>query len=464
VSSYLTSYEKASSDNQNSILTGNRISQLNIARKLWKTAEGLRLPGKTETAGDARAFYFYQLKALLLPDCRSRLEQALNVSKTDTDTSSLLEHYLVLRGGASPQQIARAISWLLKDWGNAPLPGLNAVQREQLAKHLTSLLAEKQSENTILLNRALIHQVRAKLARQPQARRLLHKLLSEISPDKFLSGESDIDFSFQIRNESLIAPALPRRYNRQGYKQLQLNIAHQLPELLEIDDFIMGKPSGSVTPELTASVMKTYFADYIKYWDSYLSGLRFILPETGNGWGTWLEELALADSALFTLFKNVEQQTWLVPDFMGGMVYSDSGVDPVSRHFAVMHQILSQPAFNQNLQQALMSTARNMWLAEHDAEPPPEVNNDLAQSVAGAPHMLQPLLEQLLQGSRTGLQQLSRNRASEEGILMQAEQNQHGSMVVSGSSSAQQQSSQDAFYPLQYYPTYIYQERGASKR
>lgn len=423
ISGYLVTLEKASNATWNSFLVSNNIAQLNTARQLWNTAEALYIPGKKEMAGDARSFYYQRLNEILLPESRSRLEGALAVAKNDTERSALLGNYLVLRGGASAQKIVQTVLWLTRSWQEDPLVNLDVVQREQLATHLTVLLSDKQFDEA-LLNPVLISQVRAHLATQPQPRRLLQELLVNTEGGKVSPEENDIDLFFQRSNGQALTPAMNGRYSHQGYKQLQQKMIKILPDLLEADDFIMGNVTESVTPELTASIMHIYYTDYIHYWNALLSGVTFILPETGNGWGTWLKQLAQPGSALFTLLVVVDHQTWLVPEVDGEKRDVHLNWDLVSRHFFTQHQILSQPGFNQSLQDALMATARYMWLAENDAESPPKLKNALAQSIAEAPRTLQPLLEQLLQGSRTGITQLTGNQDSVDAPLPQDEFNE----------------------------------------
>ena len=178
----------------------------------------------------------------------------------------------------------------------------------------------------------------------------------------------------------------------------------QFPGIVADDNHVMGSKE-ILSPSLTESVMQRYYANYINYWQALPARLSIVLPADGDSWARWLTHLAQDESPLFIFLATLVQETQLSPLEPGEPAVQAS--DPVSRHFAALRRVLTKPAFNTSLQTALMVTAREMRMDEEGAG---AASGALAESVLAAPQLLQPLLQQLLDGSRAALTQRQQAR------------------------------------------------------
>lgn len=383
-------------------LDNNYLTRLNAARQLWQDTQRKRSPLGRKMVDDARQLYRQMLMEPLLADSRRRLEKAL--AADEGNTVRLLAAYLTLNGGAARTQRENAVAWLSESWRRDPLVGLTAQQRNQLAGHLHELLAQMMPDEAGL-NQGLIQQQRTRLLREPQPTRLLEQLLmnDELQARPELEEREDIDLTFRTGEERRVTQSIQGRYSLEGYQRLRTLLVQQLPAVLAMDNHLLGETSPPEIAVLTDSIMKAYYADYIAWWESLLADLSFVLPTRSEAWGRWLVQLAQDDSPLFTLLKTIQRETRLTPS----EAENDNVVerDPVTRHFASLQRTLALPTFNKQLQQALMVAAREIQMAEYEASTSPALLQTLVQAIASAPKALQPLLQQLLDGSRDSMRQ-----------------------------------------------------------
>ncbi|MEA5206373.1 ImcF-related family protein [Enterobacter mori] len=372
--------------------------RLNSARALRDQSSGQNMSAIGVLASDAQGFYRRLLNDGLLPDSRRRLEQALVKAKTDDQTALLLGHYLTLNGGAPERQIEQTLSWLSESWRSDPLLQLDPLRHSQLIDHLRVLLSTAQIEEA-QLNQALIRQMRERLARYPQSERLLGRLLSAVAVQPVATSTlaSDIDLFFQRADGLAVTSKLAGHYSREGYRQLREQLIQALSSALAYDDWLMGDAPGKVTSALTEAVLQAYFTDYVDHWDAFLAELSFVLPAT-DGRGNWMQRLAQPDSALFRLLAKVTQETQPIRATDDDEA---ADVDPVSQHFSALQLALTQGTFVERLRTALLTSMRNLQ-GTGLQEPQPDL---LAETIAEAPQVLQPLLQGLLFVNRSGMQQ-----------------------------------------------------------
>jgi type VI secretion system protein ImpL len=367
--------------------------QLNSIRRLLDESVARKITATRMLADDAERIYRSLLIGRLLPDSCRRLEQALVTAKTDDDAAMLLGHYLTLGGRASAWQTEQTVSWLSESWRNDPLIHLDEQQRVLLGDHLRALLSIPQIE-TGKLNKALIQRVRERLGQKPRLQRLLSRLFIS-QPERESEADSVIDLFFQHIDGLAVTSRFSGDYSRWGYRQLTKQLNHELPRVLATDNWLMGNAPERVTPALTTAILQVYFTNYIDYWDSFLKELTFVLP-TGKGWETWMKRLAQKDSALFQLLETVELETQ--PTLSDSHnEESQSGSNPVSRHFSSLHHALTAGEFSEKLRVALLADTRSLQSTEQQ--------DLLAESLAEAPQALLPLMQKFLAARRADLRQ-----------------------------------------------------------
>ena len=233
----------------------------------------------------ARAVYRHALERALLPRLIWRLEAQMrgNISRPDFLYEATRVYLMLGSGGPLDRELVH--EWMTLDW-QAAYPGAAAGPfRDQLARHLDALLADRLP--AVPLDGELVAQARATFSRVPVAQRVYSRIRPSAAAQRVAPW----------RPIDALGPAGVRVFMRASGKSLNDGIAgfltidgfHKvlLPSLASAakavasESWVLGQraeldPNGPEMRGLERNVIALYEADYIEAWDTMLTDLNVV--------------------------------------------------------------------------------------------------------------------------------------------------------------------------------------------
>lgn len=224
--------------------------------------------------------YREELKSLLLPSVKKRLEWHLSRGTGNTDLQyEALKAYLML--GYEEHRDPELIKlWMNLDW-QAMYPG-NAEVQGQLQQHLSAMLAL--DFGSIALDEALVSAVRFELNSVPLSELLYGRMKRDyIAVDDHpfrvldavgLNGRNIFERGTGVSLEQGITSL----FTYEGYHDFFKAQVSEIADISERERWVLGaretKLSAPEIKQLKRELNEVYFADYIRSWDQLLADVR----------------------------------------------------------------------------------------------------------------------------------------------------------------------------------------------
>jgi type VI secretion system protein ImpL len=284
---------------------------------------------------EAEASYRRLLRQTLLPLVVRRMEEELRRGDANNPDFQyeVLRAYLML--GDSLHYDADSVRlWADVDWRRGPLRDASDDQRNDLDGHLAALFQPAQFDASLPLDKDLIAQARATLAKMPLAQRMFNRVKRDLEQAKLA------EFSVANaagRNAALVlvrksgAPltrGVSGAYTRAGYQKFG-QLREQAVIDVARDDWVLGREESVLTPngidDLKAGMTRLYYDEYIRQWDALLNDID-VVPIDGIEKGARVANLlAAADSPLRSLMLTAAQETTLGTVKTGGSLTEQAG-------------------------------------------------------------------------------------------------------------------------------------------
>jgi type VI secretion system protein ImpL len=270
---------------------------------------------------EAQTSYRRLLRQTLLPLVVSRMEEELRRGDANNPDFQyeVLRAYLML--GDSLHYDADSVRlWADVDWRRGPLRDASDDQRNDIDGHLAALFQPARFDASLPLDKDLIAQARATLAKMPLTQRLFNRVkrsLEQARPQEFSVANA------AGRNAALVlvrksgAPltrGVPGAYTRAGYQKFGQLRDEAVVDVAK-DDWVLGREESVLTAngveDLRAGITRLYYDEYIRQWDALLNDID-VVPFDGVDKGARVANLLAApDSPLRSLMLAAAQETTL---------------------------------------------------------------------------------------------------------------------------------------------------------
>jgi type VI secretion system protein ImpL len=284
---------------------------------------------------EAQASYRRLLRQILLPLVVRSMEDELRRGDANNPDFQyeVLRTYLML-GDAVHYDADSVRLWADIDWRRGPLRDASDEQRNDLDGHLAALLQPAQFDASLPLDKDLVAQARATLAKMPLAQRMFNRVRRDLEQAKLA------EFSVANaagRNASLVlvrksgAPltrGVPGAYTRAGYQKFG-QLRDQAVIDVAKDDWVLGREESVLTPtgiaDLKSDMTSKYYDEYIRQWDALLNDID-VVPFDGVEKGARVANvLSAPDSPLRALTLAAARETTLGSVKTGGSL-TEQGV------------------------------------------------------------------------------------------------------------------------------------------
>ncbi len=342
---------------------------LNTAANLFTPDEDfmatLGLSQQEKLKKQAAISYRNALEAKLLPHVLFALEtklQTLNIKlKNSKDVSfshenlslfQTLKSYLILRPHQDKRyqdNMALLSSIIQKNWlENAELSQL---KRQQLAKHLTALLAQKPSlaKNNLALRKSLVDNARTILSKMNMSEIIYAQLKADINSSKNLppfvldgirGKVNNADQYFKRASGKSLDEGIIGLFTYQGSLQVRAKSLNATKVFLK-DSWVIDEKADQVLTQnnkdgvesnatktsaiddtlqykrVTADVLRLYMREFIQVWDEYLLDIKLIMPSDLDQATGLLDDLLQGSSPIKQFLMAVANEVWLSKPVQG---------------------------------------------------------------------------------------------------------------------------------------------------
>ena len=218
--------------------------------------------------------YNEQLKQLLMPALKYRLEEQIRLSMNQPDfLFEALKAYLMLN---LPQRFEQSFieQWMELDW-STHMTG-EAELQTQLKTHLNTLLDS--DFDSINIDTVLVKKARAVLKKVPLYKQIYNRIKLEAQH----ADDEPFTFSNQVGPEmnmvfSGTMTTIPYLYTYDGYKHIFIKDSFMYVKEIADDNWVLGTKKGDFTVSdialLNDKVKALYLEDYAHYWNKALNQL-----------------------------------------------------------------------------------------------------------------------------------------------------------------------------------------------
>jgi type VI secretion system protein ImpL len=389
----------------------------------------------------AQLAYQRLLRSALLPPIMARLEEVLRRGDANNQEQlyETLRVYLML-GDPRHLEPESVLAWLDLDWRRS-LAQASAAQRDELAAHVAAMLdAGAAAAAPPALDPGLVAAVRSTLAMMPLPQRVYNRLkrklaqaaLPEMSVNR--AAGSDVSSLLVRKSGEPLTRGVPGMFSVAGYRELLKQAPAALADIAK-DSWVLdrreavdaaGAPTGA---QMNESVLRLYYADYIRAWDAMLADVRVAPFATLDQGARITNALADADSPLKAFLGVAARETTLEGAAAAPKVELNTAVrnklsearkkleaalgaeaappaaadalNPVDRHFAPLHKLVGKAdapgALDAKL--ALMKDASQFFDAADQARragtpaPGAEAMQKIKRAAEGTPAPLGDMLQ-----------------------------------------------------------------------
>jgi type VI secretion system protein ImpL len=327
-------------------------------------------------ASTARQSYRAALNEHLLPRLILRLEEQMLANINNPDLLyEALKIYLML-GAQGPMNTRLVKDWMRIDWSIAfPGPDRETL-REDLARHLDTLLSEPRVE--IALNGPLIERVRIILLEMPMAERVYNGILNSPAAQALP----------QLRLTDVGGPAVARVMTRSsgkplgegvegiftwnGFHDVFLGEALGVARRIQGESWVLGpqgeaEQSDAALLALSRDVLDLYYSDYVERYDTLMGDIDIIPLQSLSHAVEVVNVLSGPTSPLVNILTAISKETSLTKS----RAVLDTSAAKAGLSTVAEREVLSNlDATSQSLFSALSSAAENR-LAGAAPPPPP---------------------------------------------------------------------------------------------
>ncbi|KVZ32075.1 type VI secretion protein [Burkholderia ubonensis] len=349
----------------------------------WRSRLGLYQGDKLGL--EAQASYRRLLRQTLLPLVVHRMEEELRRGEANNPDFQyeVLRAYLML--GDPAHFYADAVRlWADVDWRRGPLRDASDDARNDIDGHLAALFQPAQFHASLPLDKDVVAQARATLARMPLAQRMFNRVARDLAqaklPEFTIAGVAGRNAAFVLARKSgaPLTRGVPGAYTRAGYRKFGELRDAAVVEIAK-DDWVLGREESVLEPngvqDLKAGMTGLYYNEYIRQWDALLDNIGVVPIDGVETAARIANALAAPDSPLRLLVLAAGQETTLGNAKAGGSlaeqgvaaltgkvdamkrrlesalgngpddtaVPAPADVNPVDAHFQALHDIAGKP-------------------------------------------------------------------------------------------------------------------------
>ncbi len=270
---------------------------------------------------EAQALYRRLLQQTLLPLIVRRMTEELRRGDANNPEYQYetLRAYLML-GDPTHYDADSVRLWADIDWRRGPLRDATDTQRDDVDGHLAALLQPARFDPSLPLDRDLIAQARATLAKMPQAQRVYNRVKRDLDQAKLpefsvaSAGGRNAPFVLARRSGAPLTRGVPGAYTRAGYRKF-VQLRDQAILDVAKDDWVLARQESVLTAsgieDLRQAMTRLYYDDYISQWDAFLGDITLVPFDGVDKGARAANMLGAPDSPLRALMLAASQETTL---------------------------------------------------------------------------------------------------------------------------------------------------------
>jgi len=333
----------------------------------------LGLSQDAKLAAGARSIYRHALERVLLPRLIWRLEAQMhgNLSRPDFLYEAMRVYLMLGSAGPLDRDLVRA--WMSLDWQAAYPGAVMAPLRDDLARHLDALIAERLP--SISLDGALTEAARATFSRVPLAKRVYSRIAPSaaaqaVRPWRPADALGAAGARVFVRASGKpLTDGVPGFYTIDGFYTVLLPALGGATKQVASESWVLGSraelaPDSADAQRLEHDVIALYEADYAKQWDAVLGDLNIVPLRSPTQAVEDLYILASPQSPMRDLLASAARQLTLSrpPPAPAGSAATEAGKEAGKE--------VAKTALQRQLPQT--SVQLRPLLAQQAAMPPPE--------------------------------------------------------------------------------------------
>ncbi len=246
----------------------------------------LGLSQDAKLAAGARSVYRHALERVLLPRLIWRLEEQMNGKFSQPDfLYEAMRVYLML-GSTGPLDRDLVRAWMSLDWQGSYPGAIMRPPRDDLARHLDALLADRLPP--VSLDGALIEAAQATFSRVSPASRVYSLIAPSaaaqaVPPWRPADALGDAGARVFVRASGKpLSDGIPGFYTVKGFYTVLLPTLPKAAKEVASESWVLGKraelapDSAEARQRLEHDVIKLYENDYAKQWDAMLLDLNIV--------------------------------------------------------------------------------------------------------------------------------------------------------------------------------------------
>jgi type VI secretion system protein ImpL len=303
-------------------LAGSGISDDNVP---WSLGFGLFQGRKLD--GAARAAYERMLVDAVLPRLALRVADQLRTGDQPESQYEALKTYLMMYDPTHFDAKALKV-YFEDDWDVRVGREIAPDQREQLSRHLESLLGQGPAVSPLPQDKPLIDAARLRLASVPLPQRIYNRLrqqgLGSDFPEFTIAnaGGGNAGLVFVRAKGAPLTKGVPGLFTYNGYhKGFQTVVGDVTKQLADEQEWVLGarEPTGKLpgdallaSSKLTDDVRRIYLNEYAAAWEAFIADIRLVPLRSISESVQVSRILAAPDSPLVPLMRGISRETTLL--------------------------------------------------------------------------------------------------------------------------------------------------------
>jgi type VI secretion system protein ImpL len=243
------------------------------------------LSQQSKLAAGANTIYRHALERVLLPRLIWRLEEQMRGAIDRPDYLYEATRVYLMLGGQGPLDRDFVRLWMSLDWQATYSGAVTAPTRDDLARHLSALLAERLPE--IPLDGTLLAKARTTFSRVPLASRVYSRIASSSAAQAVPQwrpadalGPAGVRVFVRASGKPL-AEGVPGFYTIDGFYKVLLPALGDAARQAANESWVLGSraqiiPDSAEAKRLEHDVIDLYERDYAKQWDAMLRDLNLV--------------------------------------------------------------------------------------------------------------------------------------------------------------------------------------------
>lgn len=282
---------------------------------------GLGLYQGEKLGTPSRQAYLNLLRDAFMPRVAVRLEQLMRDAPNDEARYEVLKTYVMLYDTAH-LNVEDVVGLMAADWERNLPREVNESDRAALRGHLQTALEQKPLEMVLPFDKALVEQVRSRLAQASLADRAYARL-KRLGPGPTVPDFKIIEKAgnsapqlLSRRSGTPLTQNIPAMFTIDGYDKLYRRQALPVVTALANEEaWVLGPKFANQAADrgktALTDVQRLYLDEYIKTWDGLLRDLQLIPPKDLQESISMMTLLTAPDSPLKVLLAAIATQTKL---------------------------------------------------------------------------------------------------------------------------------------------------------